>query len=89
MQQQYDRDTETITIYVDGNELRTMEDNEMAVWYTPGSSQVYVASQASFRDDTVVATTSDLLAALGYDFSDGLNDDDIAEYVFSIQALND
>lgn len=69
----------TVTVWVNGSELRAMEDNDCGLFYTPDSSQVYIASNPNFAYDRCVATTSDLLSAMGYDDSDGLSEDDVAE----------
>lgn len=76
MEQQYSNGTIEITI--NGDLLRTMEDNDQAVYLTPGASEVYIASEPQFQDDRCVATTQDFLDAMGYDFSDGLSLDDVA-----------
>ena len=74
----------TITIWVDGSELRTMEANELAVYHTPGTGRVYIASGPQFRDDVLVATTYDFLTELGYDSSDGVDDTEVAELTVKV-----
>ena len=69
----------SITIYVDGNKLQQMDGLDLAVYHTPGSSQVYIANGPQFQDDRCVATVHDLQETLGYDSSDGLDSSDIAE----------
>lgn len=57
----------TITIEITGERLKAMDDNEMKVYATPGSSQPYWASRASFTYDECVARPQDFLDEAGYD----------------------
>lgn len=75
MEQQYDRNTNTITVCLDGEKMNTMYHNDLVVYWTPGASNVYIASQPSWRDDRSIATVSDLADALGYDVGDFADDD--------------
>jgi hypothetical protein len=68
-----------ITIQIDGDKLQQMDVLDLAVYHTPGSSQVYIANGPQFQNDRCVATVQDLLDTLGYDSSDGLDSSDIAE----------
>ena len=63
-------------ITISGAELKTMEAFDYVCWKTPGSNRHYVAANASFRDDYVIATPQDFLEAAGLDFSDGIGDDE-------------
>ena len=47
-------------------ELATYEHNDLSLWLTPGSSNPYWASNASFRDDYVIARVGDFAEAEGY-----------------------
>lgn len=85
MRQRYNDDTGAVTMWLNGLELRTMEANDLAVYYTPGSFQVYVARGPQFRDDTLIATPSDFLAELELDSGDGLDDETIAELTVQVR----
>jgi hypothetical protein len=56
--------------------LAAMEDNDMALYWTPGSEAPYWASQPNFMYDVAVATALDFIAEEGYDDFDGLDDDE-------------
>jgi len=75
----------TVTVWVDGEELQRMESNDLAIYHTPGDSRVYLASGPQWRYDYCIATTQDLLDAMGYDFSDGLTSDDVAELTVELR----
>ena len=77
MEQQYSDGS--ITIYVDGTKLQQMDGFDLAVYHTPGSSQVYIANGPQFQNDRCVATVQDLLDTLGYDTTDSLDSSDVAE----------
>ena len=77
MEQTYDATNGTIEITIDGDKICQMEAMNMAIFHTPGSSQVYIDSLPQFQDDKVVLSVSDLLEELGYDETDGLNGDDV------------
>lgn len=85
MEQQYNSNG-TVTVWVDGAELQVMESNDLAIFHTPGSSQVYVASGPSFQNDYAVATPARLLRAMGYDDSEGLTSDDVAELTVRLKG---
>jgi hypothetical protein len=75
----------SITIQIDGEKLRLMDDIDLAVYHTPGESRVYIDNGPKFQDDRCVATVQDLLATLGYDGVDGLGASDIAEMTIEVQ----
>lgn len=83
MEQQYNGDT--VTVWVDGAKIVQMDQNDMSIFHTPGSSRVYIDSRPQFADDYGVASVADLLDALGYDDSDGLTADDVAELTFEVR----
>ncbi len=85
MEQQYNGNG-TVTVWVDGAELRVMESNDLAIFHTPGSSQVYVSNSPNFQDDYAVATPARLLRAMGYDESDGLTADDVVELTVKLRG---
>ncbi len=85
MQQQYNGSDSTITIWVDGAQIRTMENNELAVYHTPGSGRVYIDSKPQWQEDYCVASVQELIESLGYDSSDGLNEEDVAELTLEVR----
>jgi len=69
------------------NQLKTMQDNDIKYFWTPGASQPYANSQPSWRDDKCVATVQDFVEAEGFDMlsdsDDGLSYAIEIEYPFN------
>ena len=81
----YKPETGEITVRISMSEADAMDAQGLSLYLTPGSSQPYKASHASFKYDRCVVTPSDVLEALGYDSFNDDHDysgaDDIAEIV--------
>lgn len=56
-----------VIVYATEAELRAMQDNGMALYWTPGADEPYWAARANFTHDVCVAVPTDWLAAAGYD----------------------
>lgn len=69
----------TVNIRMTGERLAAMSDNEMAVYCTPGASEIYWVSRPSFMYDKCVATVEDFLSEAGYDELDDSLMDEIFE----------
>ena len=67
----------TVTLFAD--QIRWMEQCNLAIWKTPGSSSVYMHDYAEFATDRCVANIKDVLDAVGVDSIDELGDNDYAE----------
>jgi hypothetical protein len=77
----------TVNVQMTGERLAAMSDNDMAVYHTPGASNVYWASGPSFMYDTCVATVKDFLTEAGYDELDESLSDEIFD--LDIEIDND
>ena len=58
------------TVRITGERLAAMDDNDMAVYCTPGASQPYWSSRPNFMYDMCVATPEDFYKEYGIDRSD-------------------
>ena len=67
----------TVTLFAD--QIRWMEQCNLAIWKTPGSSSVYMHDHAEFATDRCVANVRDVLDAAGVQDIDELGDNDYAE----------
>lgn len=68
-----------LTVTLSADQIRWMEQCNLAIWKTPGSSTVYMHDHAEFAHDVCVATVRDVLDAVGVDDVDELQDWDCAE----------
>ena len=67
----------TVTLFAD--QIRWLDNNNLAIWKTPGSSTVYMHDHAEFATDRCVANVRDVLDAAGVQDIDELGDNDYAE----------
>lgn len=76
------------TFLISGCKLATLYDNDMALYNTPGSDNLYWASSPNFTHDSCVATIYDVLKniskSLGYrvDIDDLRDDYSLYEFSF-------
>ena len=63
-----------MTITITFGELAMYQTNGVNLYWTPGATKPYWATQASFREDVCVATPRDFLNAAGYDTWEGMDD---------------
>ena len=68
-----------LTVTLSADQIRWMEQCNLAIWKTPGSSSVYMHDYAEFAHDVCVANVRDVLDAVGVDSIDELGDNDCAE----------
>lgn len=57
----------TIKYIKSWEEIKTMEDNDLAYFWTPGAQAPYIANRPAWRDDVRVATAQDFVEAAGFD----------------------
>ena len=73
--------------FISGRKLVTLYDNDMALYHTPGSDNLYWASTPNFMYDRCVATIYDVLKnisrSLGYSVDIDDLRDDYSLYEFS------
>ena len=67
----------TVTLFAD--QIRWMDQCNLAIWKTPGSNSVYMHDYAEFAHDVCVANVRDVLDAAGVQDIDELGDNDYAE----------
>ena len=68
-----------LTVTLSADQIRWMEQCNLAIWKTPGSSSVYMHDHAEFAHDVCVANVRDMLDAAGVQDIDELGDNDYAE----------
>jgi hypothetical protein len=67
----------TVNVRMTGERLAAMDDNDMAIYCTPGASDVYWSNRPNFMYDKCVGTVRDFLDAVGYDELDESDMDEI------------
>lgn len=70
--------TDEIHVTVDAATMRLMDSNSLAIWKTPGASEVYLADKANFDYDECVIDLRQLLQGLQVDDIDEVQDTDIS-----------
>ena len=75
-----------MSVQITGERLGAMDDNDMSVYCTPGSSSVYWASNPSFMFDTCVATPQDFYDAHGIDREDVNKDGEYDDEIFDLDV---
>lgn len=76
----------TTTVKITGERLGAMDDNDMSVYCTPGSSQPYWANRANFTYDERVATVQDFYNEFGIEREDLNVGGEYDEEVFEIEV---
>ena len=67
-----------LTVTLSADQIRWMEQCNLAIWKTPGSNSVYMHDHAEFAHDVCVANIRDVLDAAGVQDIDELGDNDCA-----------
>jgi hypothetical protein len=73
--------TNKVTVTETLNDLARADSNGLRLWATPGASEPYWASNASFMYDKVVATVRDFAEAAGFENGFGFEDEDMQDYL--------
>ena len=67
-----------LTVTLSADQIRWMEQCNLAIWKTPGSSSVYMHDHAEVGHDVCVANLKDVLDAAGVSDVDEIQDWDCA-----------
>jgi hypothetical protein len=65
------------TFFISGCKLATLYDNDMALYHTPGSDNLYWASSPNFTYDRCVATIYDVLKNISKSSGYSIDIDDL------------